>query len=81
MLAPMSLSQPDKAWRFALLTTLASVIGGIAGYCLGYFAFDNLLQPFIESAGYSHKLETAMGWFETYGVWVVFLGRILADTL
>ena len=27
MLAPMSLAQPDKAWRFASFTTIASVIG------------------------------------------------------
>ena len=73
MLAPMSLSRPDKAWHFAMLTTLASILGGIAGYFLGYLAFESWLQPFIESAGYTHKLETAMGWFEQYGVWVVFI--------
>lgn len=73
MLAPMSLSRPDKAWHFAMLTTLASILGGIAGYFLGYLAFENWLQPFIDSAGYTHKLETAMGWFEQYGVWVVFI--------
>jgi|TARA_B100001063_G_scaffold163398_1_gene152464 membrane protein YqaA with SNARE-associated domain len=73
MLAPMSLSQPSRAWHFALITTLASIVGGVAGYLLGFFAFDTLLQPFIESSGYAHKLETAIGWFEAYGVWVVFL--------
>ncbi|MCP4237745.1 MAG: DedA family protein [Aestuariibacter sp.] len=73
MLAPMSLSRPDKAWHFAMLTTLASILGGIAGYFLGYLAFESWLQPFIDSAGYTHKLKTAMGWFEQYGVWVVFI--------
>ena len=34
MLAPMALSQPQKAWRFALVTTVASVIGGVLGYLL-----------------------------------------------
>ncbi|MDD3381844.1 MAG: DedA family protein, partial [Rugosibacter sp.] len=38
MLAPMSLANPAKAWRFALLTTLASVAGGLFGYAIGYFA-------------------------------------------
>ncbi|MGK0502672.1 YqaA family protein [uncultured Alteromonas sp.] len=73
MLAPMSLSQPDKAWRFALITTLASILGGIAGYWLGYFAFDAWLAPIIESWGYTHKIETATQWFADYGVWVVFV--------
>lgn len=73
MLAPMSLSQPKQAWRFALITTFASVLGGIAGYWLGYFAFDVWLSPLIEQWGYTHKIDTAMQWFTDYGVWVVFL--------
>ncbi|MEG3766577.1 YqaA family protein [Alteromonas sp. 14N.309.X.WAT.G.H12] len=73
MLAPMSLSQPHRAWRYAALTTLASVLGGIGGYALGYFAFDAWLEPLILSAGYQEKLETTIQWFEAYGIWVVFL--------
>lgn len=73
MLAPMSLSQPHRAWRYAALTTLASVLGGIGGYALGYFAFDVWLEPLILSAGYQEKFETTIQWFEAYGIWVVFL--------
>ncbi|AIF97727.1 membrane protein [Alteromonas australica] len=73
MLAPMSLSQPDKAWRFAIITTFASIVGGIAGYFLGYLAFDVWLAPLIERWGYGHKLDVAMDWFAQYGVWVVFI--------
>nr|WP_252728196.1 YqaA family protein [Alteromonas sp. C1M14] len=73
MLAPMSMSQPHRAWRYAALTTLASVLGGIGGYVLGYFAFDVWLEPIILSAGYGEKLDTTMSWFEQYGIWVVFL--------
>ena len=73
MLAPMALSQPARAWQFAFITTIASILGGIAGYWLGYFAFDAWLAPLIESWGYTHKIETAMQWFKDYGVWVVFL--------
>ena len=73
MLAPMSLSQPDKAWRFAIITTFASIVGGIAGYFLGYLAFDVWLAPLIERWGDGHKLDVAMDWFAQYGVWVVFI--------
>lgn len=73
MLAPMSLSRPDRALHFALITTIASIVGGVAGYLLGYFAFDGWLKPIIESSSYAHKLDTAIEWFELYGVWVVFL--------
>ena len=51
MLAPMSLARPDKAWRYALLTTLASVCGGILGYLIGTFAFD-LIEPWLHKLGY-----------------------------
>lgn len=73
MLAPMALSQPKKAWRFALVTTFASVIGGILGYLLGYFAFESFIQPVLVDMGYQDKLTQAALWFKDYGVWVVFL--------
>ncbi|MGB3726370.1 MAG: YqaA family protein [Glaciecola sp.] len=73
MLAPMVLSQTDKAWRFALVTTIASVIGGVFGYALGFFAFESFIQPLIEQWGYTEKLVLAETWFAQYGVWVVFL--------
>lgn len=73
MLAPMSLAKPSRAWHFAFITTLASVLGGVAGYLLGLYGFECWLAPVIESAGYSSKLERAIGWFEEYGVWIVFL--------
>jgi membrane protein YqaA with SNARE-associated domain len=73
MLAPMALSQPQKAWRFALVTTVASVVGGILGYLLGYFAFESFIQPVLVEMGYQDKLTQAALWFKEYGVWVVFL--------
>ena len=73
MLAPMALAKPEKAWWYAFVCTLASVLGGIAGYMLGYLAFDGLIFPLIETLHYQDKLNTAMQWFEQYGVWIVFI--------
>ena len=73
MLAPMSLSQPERAWRFAFITTLASVLGGIAGYFLGEFAYAGFIEPLIIEYGYQAKMQHAIDWFSQYGVWVVFL--------
>ena len=72
MLAPMALANTAKAWRFALITTFASVIGGAAGYLLGVFAFD-LIQPWLDKAGYMDKYQMAVSWFQQWGVWVVFV--------
>ena len=73
LLAPMVLSKPDKAWRFASITTIASVVGGICGYVLGYLMFEPWIQPIINELGYQHRLEQVMEWFSQYGVWVVFI--------
>ncbi len=72
MLAPMSLAQPLKAWRFALLTTLASVLGGMLGYLIGVYAFD-VVQPWLQQAGYGPAYEKVSEWFGVWGFWAVFL--------
>lgn len=72
MLAPMSLANPDKAWRYALLTTMASVLGGCLGYAIGMFAFE-LVEPWIHKMGYWHGFESANEWFKVWGFWAVFL--------
>jgi membrane protein YqaA with SNARE-associated domain len=73
MLAPMSMAQPRKAWRFALLTTLASVAGGLLGYLIGMFAFE-LIQPLVGEGGRYHEAFThGEDWFGRWGVWAVFL--------
>ncbi|TWF52999.1 YqaA family protein [Neorhizobium alkalisoli] len=52
---PMSLAKPERAWRYALVATVFSVLGGIAGWWIGYFAFDAIAAPILEFYG---KLDT-----------------------
>tara|TARA_R110000803_G_scaffold101673_6_gene169675 strand:+ start:23551 stop:24129 length:579 start_codon:yes stop_codon:yes gene_type:complete len=73
LLAPMVLAQREKAWKFATLTTVASVIGGIVGYGLGYMMFEPWIQPLITEFGYQARFDKAMLWFSEWGVWVVFI--------
>ncbi|MBL1294381.1 MAG: DedA family protein, partial [Thiotrichales bacterium] len=72
MLAPMVLAKRNKAWWFATITTIASVLGGIAGYLIGWLAFD-VIEPWVMQAGYGDKLELSKQWFAQWGVWVVFI--------
>jgi membrane protein YqaA with SNARE-associated domain len=37
MLAPMVLSQRERAWRYGAICLSASVLGGSVGYCVGFF--------------------------------------------
>ncbi len=72
MLAPMALSQPQKAWKLALLTTLASVLGGMLGYAIGYFMFDSI-SPWLQQSRYWEKYLLAENWFKEWGVWAIFI--------
>ncbi|MEP9387823.1 YqaA family protein [Mesorhizobium sp. KR9-304] len=48
---PMALARPDRAYRYALVATAASVLGGIAGWLLGYYAYEALAKPVLEFYG------------------------------
>lgn len=72
MLAPMALAQPPRWWRFAAITTLASVLGGLIGYALGMFALDAVM-PWIERAGKAETYLMVQGLFARYGVWIMFV--------
>lgn len=72
MLAPMVLAKRNKAWWFASITTVTSVLGGIFGYLIGWLAFD-LIEPWLNNIGYGDELELSRQWFLRWGVWVVFI--------
>lgn len=72
MLIPMSMSKPKSAVRFALYTAIASALGGIVGYAIGYFATD-WVQGIVQQWGYGEHWAKAMSWFEQWGVLVVFV--------
>lgn len=72
MLAPMSLATPSRAWRFALITTLASVAGGLFGYLIGHYGFD-AIEPWLRTTKYWASYEVAVDWFGRWGFWAVFI--------
>lgn len=73
MLAPMVLARRERAWYLATVTTVASVLGGLLGYLIGWVLFDHIGQPIIELYDAERQFETVKDWFDRYGVWVVFL--------
>jgi len=71
MLAPMSLAKPEKAMYYALITTVASVLGGALGYLIG-MGFYEWIQPLIEGSGHwAEKYQITRKWFEQWGIWAV----------
>ena len=67
---PMCLARPDKAWRYALIASVTSVLGGIFGWAIGYWAFDLIARPLLEFYGKMAAFEALKG--ET-GTWAILL--------
>lgn len=72
LLAPMTLARPEHGWRLAFLTTIASVVGGVAGYAIGWLALD-AVEPMLRSAGYWEDYLRATAWFGQWGFWAVLI--------
>ena len=72
MLAPMILARPQKAYFYAAVCTVASVLGGILGYAIGYFLTD-LGLAIMRVLGHSDGLEQFRQWFDQWGLWVILI--------
>lgn len=54
---PMVLAKPHRAMHYAFIATLFSVLGGIAGWFLGHYAFESIARPVLEFYGKLHAFE------------------------
>ena len=72
MLAPMCLADRARAWRFATITTVTSLAGGVAGYFIGVFLFE-LIEPWLRTSHYWPAYLQARDWFDRWGVWAVLI--------
>ena len=73
LLIPMALARPDRAWRFALVCTVASVVGGALGYFIGYAVFDQLARPLIAFYGYGARFDAFQAMYAEYGLWIILV--------
>ncbi len=72
VLAPMVLAKPQKAYLYAALCTVASVLGGILGYGIGFYLSD-LGERLLTLLGHAGGLETFRAWYAEWGVWVILI--------
>lgn len=73
MLIPMVLSRREKAWWYATIATVASVVGGLLGYAIGYFLYDTVGLPILKFYGREHALDGFMTFVRDYGVPAVII--------
>ena len=72
LLASMSLKDRSKAYYFATICTLASVLGAFAGYYIGVYSI-NLIIPLLDKFNYMPELYVAEKYFNTYGIWIILI--------
>ena len=51
LLIPMILANIKRAWLYAFVTTITSVMGGLVGYAIGYLAYEQIAEPLLLSLG------------------------------
>ena len=73
MMLPMVLARPDRAWTIALVATVASVVGGIAGYAIGYYLFETIGRSVIELYGYHDGFEAFRAAYAEWGLWIILV--------
>ncbi len=71
MLVPMVLADRTKAWWYATLATIGSVIGGAFGYAIGFYFFEAHGEPIFRFNGKAESFNTFTQWFNEWGVWII----------
>lgn len=72
MLAPMALAKPERAYRYAVICTIASVLGGILGYAIGLWLAPLGMQ-ILKLFGYADGLDAFRKLYDDVGLWVILV--------
>ncbi len=73
MLIPMILANRSKAWLFAGVCSIASVVGGFFGYAIGYFLFETAGKWVIDFYGLQAGFNNFQNQFNEWGLWVILI--------
>jgi membrane protein YqaA with SNARE-associated domain len=58
---PMAIARPERVWRYGLIASAGSILGGVAGWMIGYFAFEAIARPILEFYGKFDEFEAMRG--------------------
>jgi membrane protein YqaA with SNARE-associated domain len=73
MLIPMVMANRQKAWWYATIATVTSVLGGMLGYAIGYYLYDAVGVPILEFYGKANALDSFIAFVHDYGVPAVII--------
>ena len=73
LLFPMTLQTPRDAWRLATICTIASVLGGVAGYVLGYAFFESVGIHIINFYGLNEQFDKFETLYNSWGIVIILI--------
>lgn len=76
LLVPMILAARSRWLVIALVCTVASVLGGLAGYAIGYFLYESVGRPLLDFYGYAGKFASLKAHFDEWGAWWVAMAGL-----
>jgi len=76
MLIPMVLMNPSRAWFFALIATVFSVMGGVFGYIIGAFSYEQFAEPILFMLGKEEEMLNFSQKYNEIGLWAVITAGI-----
>ena len=68
LLIPMIIAKKTKAWVYAFICTFSSVLGGLAGYAIGYFFYNSIGLLIVETYHLSQSFSTFENYYNEYGI-------------
>ena len=73
LLGLMCLARPEKALRYGFICTLASVLGGLFGYAIGYFAYETIGTSLLKALGLWDSFPAAACYLREYGAEIILV--------
>ena len=76
LMIPMIIAAPRRAFLIAGVATVASVLGGLFGYFIGWGLFETIGQPIFDFYGKADAVEAFNVRFNEYGAWAVLIAGV-----
>lgn len=76
LMIPMIIARPSRAWLIASVALISSVLGGLLGYAIGAFAYEQIGQPILEALGKADAMAAFGERFNDLGFWAVLTAGV-----